>query len=186
MKKILLFLIFILAFSGCAKKETLSQVTSSNPVFFENKPQNKSVFVDIKNSSTLNADLQNLISKNLYEKGYSLSKEKLASSVVKGDFNFFETPYKNNQNVFMNVGFGVGSGGYSSSGLGIGMIFGDSSNDKKPIFGQIALNLTVKTKGKNETHSTVLNLKTSEQDEAKAAEIFAKKIADKIDMFLNF
>lgn len=185
MKKILTLIVLVFVFFGCAKKEISTQITTSNPVFFDQKPQNKSVFLDIKNSSSLPGDISALIAKNLYQKGYKISEEKLASSVIKGDFNYFDSPKNSDKNIFMNFGFGFGSGGRSSSGVGLGMIFGDQNQNENFIYAQMALNIVVKGK-KTQTRSTILNLKTNETDETKVAEIFAEKIAQKIDTFLNF
>lgn len=128
--QISLFLFVALVFSACSSSGVPKlYINSSVPVFVTNLDANRTVFINFKNSSGHQNNLEETVKKKFANKGFMpVTDKNRADIVILGDFMMLERMERKDPNVFINLGYGFGSFGRRTS-AGVGMVFGDPFYD---------------------------------------------------------
>lgn len=188
MKKILLFISMAFILVGCASKEqNLGYIQTSSPLFIQNMPTQKRLFVDFTNTSNVDTNLTQAVKLSLAKSGYEVVPMKeMANVIIRGNLNFFKrTTISNFENGGVSFGFGFGSW---SDRFGFGVNSYPYNIYSNLVYNaQVSLLIEIKNNKTPKSYETNLNYQSpkgwDDINEVKA--MFNKKIIEQIKSYLG-
>jgi len=137
--------------SGCATKVPDNAVLqTSSPIFIDKKPVTRTMYVDIRNNTSVDLNLTRAIQSEFARQGYRMVPGSMAEVKIDGTINYFRRQNEDNGNPRVSFGFGFGFGSghhhHTHSGMGIGIGFPAGRYDYRDYYAcdaQVALRIRI-------------------------------------------
>lgn len=184
----ILVAVFVAGCSSSTHRLNSGIISTSDPIFIDEIPKDRRVFASFDNTSGVDSNLTEAVNFYLQKDGYTLTNEKNANIIIKGNLNYFRRAVIREIDPFSG-GFGFfGTGRRGGMGIGVGLPLFEGYDDRNYIYdAQVSLLIRVKDDKNSKDYKSNLNYQSDKNINSTSTmmDIFNYKIYKQIKYYIK-